>query len=108
MVAGLGSELDISELAARAGVLSGEASVGSGGNAHGLVVGDLVNTASRLQSIAPPGGVFVGDATRELVGSAIEFKGIGEQHVKGKDIPVAVHEAVRVVALVVTTRRRAQ
>ncbi|MGB5381189.1 MAG: adenylate/guanylate cyclase domain-containing protein [Acidimicrobiia bacterium] len=99
MVAGLGSELGIPELAARAGVLSGEASVGSGGNAHGLVVGDLVNTASRLQSIAPPGGVFVGEATKELVGSAVEFKGVGEQHVKGKDIPVAVHEAVRVVAL---------
>lgn len=104
MVAGLGSELGIAELAARAGVLSGEASVGSGGNAHGLVVGDLVNTASRLQSIAPPGSVFVGQSTKDLVGSTIEFTPVGEQHVKGKEIPVAVFHAVRVLAL--STARR--
>ncbi len=104
MVAGLGAELGIPDLAARAGVLSGEASVGSGGNAHGLVVGDLVNTASRLQSIAPPGGVFVGQSTRDLVGGAIEFAPVGEQQVKGKEIPVAVFQAVRVLAL--STARR--
>ena len=99
MVAGLGEELGIPELAARAGVLSGEASVGSGGNEQGLVVGDLVNTASRLQSIAPPGGVYVGATTRDLVGSAIEFRPVGEQTVKGKDLPVEVSQAIRVLAL---------
>ncbi|HUG31899.1 MAG TPA: adenylate/guanylate cyclase domain-containing protein [Acidimicrobiia bacterium] len=99
MVAGLGEELGVPELAARAGVLSGEASVGSGGNDQGLVVGDLVNTASRLQSIAPPGGVYVGASTKDLVGSAIEFRPVGEQSVKGKDLPVEVSQAVRVLAL---------
>ena len=105
MVVGLGGELGIAELAARAGVLSGEASVGSGGNAHGLVVGDLVNTASRLQSVAPPGSVYVGEATRDLVGAAIEFREVGEQTVKGKEKPVAIFEAVRVLALS-TSRKR--
>jgi class 3 adenylate cyclase len=99
MVSGLGEELGIPELSARAGVLSGEASVGSGGNEQGLVVGDLVNTASRLQSIAPPGGVYVGAGTKDLAEGAIEFRKVGEQVVKGKDIPVDVFEAVRVVAL---------
>lgn len=99
MVVGLGEELAIPDLAARAGVLSGEASVGSGGNEQGLVVGDLVNTASRLQSIAPPSQVYVGAGTKDLVGSAIEFRSVGEQAVKGKDLPVEVFEAVRVVAL---------
>ena len=99
MVAGLGGEVGVDGLAARAGVLSGEASVGSGGNDHGLVVGDLVNTASRLQSIAPPGGVYVGQTTKDLVGSSIEFVPVGEQMVKGKEIPVAVFHARRVVAL---------
>lgn len=99
MVAGLGAEIEIEDLAARAGVLSGEAAVGPGGNEQGLVVGDLVNTASRLQSIAPPGGVLVGESTRDLVGSAIEFTPIGEQHVKGKDIPVAAFQAMRVLAI---------
>ncbi len=104
MVSGLGGELGVAELSARAGVLSGEASVGSGGNLHGLVVGDLVNTASRLQSIAPPGGVFVGEPTRTLVGGAIEFESIGEQTVKGKEIPVSVFQAKRVLAL--STQRK--
>lgn len=99
MVAGLGEELTIPELAVRAGVLSGSASVGPGGNEQGLVVGDLVNTASRLQSIAPPGKVYVGAATRDLVGSAIEFRTVGEHRLKGKDLPVEVFEAVRVLAL---------
>ena len=98
MVAGLGSELGIPDLSARAGVLSGEASVGSGGN-QGLVVGDLVNTASRLQSIAPTGGVFVGQSTRDLIGSSIEFADAGEHEVKGKDVPVRAFHARRVVAL---------
>ena len=104
MVSGLGGELGIPELSARAGVLSGEASVGSGGNLHGLVVGDLVNTASRLQSIAPPGGVFTGGSTRDLVGGAIEFEPVGDQNVKGKEIPVTVFQAKRVLAL--STRRK--
>jgi class 3 adenylate cyclase/tetratricopeptide (TPR) repeat protein len=99
MVAGLGKEIDVEDLAARAGVLSGEAAVGPGGNEHGLVVGDLVNTASRLQSIAPSGGVLVGESTRDLVGSVIEFTPIGEQHVKGKEIPVAAFQALRVLAI---------
>jgi class 3 adenylate cyclase/predicted ATPase len=104
MVAGLGADLGIAELAARAGVLSGEASVGSGGNAQGLVVGDLVNTASRLQSIAEPGTVFVGEATKGLVGAAIEFKAVGDHHVKGKDLAVSVYQAMRVIAI--STPRR--
>jgi class 3 adenylate cyclase len=103
MVAGLGGEIGTPELSARAGVLSGEASVGSGGNLHGLVVGDLVNTASRLQSIAPPGAVYVGESTRSLVGGSIEFEPIGEQAVKGKELPVSVFRAKRVLAL---SRRR--
>ena len=40
---------------ARAGVLTGEAAVTLGADDQGMVAGDLVNTASRLQSAAPPG-----------------------------------------------------
>ena len=41
---------------ARGGVLTGEAAVTLGATNQGMVAGDLVNTASRLQSAAPPGG----------------------------------------------------
>lgn len=103
MVRGLGGDVGMPGLDARAGVMSGEASVGSGGNEHGLVVGDLVNTASRLQSIAPPGGVYVGESTKDLVGSSIEFAAMGEQTVKGKEVPVTAFQAKRVLGI---SRRR--
>ena len=48
---------------ARAGVLTGEAAVTLGATDQGMVAGDLVNTAARLQSVAPPGTVLVGEAT---------------------------------------------
>jgi len=98
MVSELGAEIGVDELALRAGVLSGETAVGPGGNEKGLVVGDLVNTASRLQSIAPPGGVFVGASTRDLIATNIETRHAGEHEVKGKDIPVAAFEALRVIS----------
>jgi class 3 adenylate cyclase/tetratricopeptide (TPR) repeat protein len=98
MVAKLGSEIGVPDLALRAGVLTGETSVGPGGNQQGLVVGDLVNTASRLQSIAEAGTVVVGESTRNLVVGAVEFEALGEQRVKGKEIPVKPFRALRVVA----------
>jgi class 3 adenylate cyclase len=51
-------ELD-PNLKARAGVLTGEAAVTIGAQAQGMVAGDLVNTASRVQSAAEPGTVLV-------------------------------------------------
>src|SRR5688500_8834457 len=47
---------------ARAAVLTGEAAVTLGASNQGMVAGDLVNTAARLQSIADPGTVLVGEA----------------------------------------------
>src|SRR5205823_12754408 len=46
---------------ARAGVLTGEAAVTVGAEGQGMVAGDLVNTASRIQSAAEPGSVLVGE-----------------------------------------------
>ena len=85
-------------LSARAGVLTGEAAVTLGASNQGMVAGDLVNTASRLQSVAPPGTVIVGEATRQSAESAIVFEPVGEQELKGKVSPVPAYRAVRVVA----------
>ena len=52
------------ELRVRAGVLTGNAAVEVGAEGEGMVLGDTVNTASRLQSIAAPGTVLVDDVTR--------------------------------------------
>src|SRR6185369_15833878 len=83
---------------ARAGVLTGEAAVTIGATNQGMVAGDLVNTASRLQSAAAPGIVLVGEATQRAAAAAIVFEEAGGQSLKGKAAPVAAWHAVRVVA----------
>ena len=56
---------------ARAGVLTGEAAVTLGATNQGMVAGDLVNTAARLQSAAQPGTVLVGEATMRAASAAV-------------------------------------
>jgi class 3 adenylate cyclase/tetratricopeptide (TPR) repeat protein len=90
---------------ARAGVLTGEAAVTLGAIGEGMVAGDLVNTASRLQSVAPPGAVLVGEATERAAGRAIVFEPAGEQTLKGKAAPVPAFRALRVVAELGGTNR---
>jgi class 3 adenylate cyclase len=85
-------------IAARAGVLTGEAAVTLGATNQGMIAGDLVNTASRLQSVAVPGSVLVGEATQRAASRAVIFEPAGEQHLKGKTAPVPAWRAVRVVA----------
>jgi class 3 adenylate cyclase len=85
-------------LDARAGVLTGEAAVTLGARGQGMVAGDLVNTASRLQSVAPVGGVLVGEATMRATDRSIAYEQAGEQVLKGKRAPVAAWRALRVVA----------
>jgi class 3 adenylate cyclase/tetratricopeptide (TPR) repeat protein len=83
---------------ARAGVLTGEAAVTLSAVGQGMVAGDLVNTASRLQSVALPGSVLVGDATERAASRAIAFEPAGDQVLKGKAAPVPAWRALRVVA----------
>ena len=85
-------------ISARAGVLTGEAAVTIGATNQGMVAGDLVNTASRLQSVAAPGTVLVGEATQRATSKAIAFEPAGEQALKGKSAAVPAWRALRVVA----------
>src|SRR4051794_1844495 len=83
---------------ARGGGLTGEAAVTIGATNQGMVAGDLVNTAARLQSAAAPGTVLVGEATHRAASSAIAFEPVGQQSLKGKAAPVLAFRALRVVA----------
>jgi predicted ATPase/class 3 adenylate cyclase len=85
-------------LKARAGVLTGEAAVTIGAEGEGMVAGDLVNTASRIQTAAEPGTVLVGEVTRRTTGKAIVYETAGEHELKGKSEPVALWRALRVVS----------
>ncbi len=86
------------DLKARAGVLTGEAAVTIGAQAQGMVAGDLVNTASRVQSAAEPGTVLVGETTRGASEAAIAYEDTGEHELKGKTEPMRLFRALRVVA----------
>src|SRR4051812_12091713 len=97
-VSALGDEVGAPELRARAGVLTGEAAVTIGAEGQGMVAGDLVNTASRIQSAAEPGTVFVGDATRRATEAAVAYAPAGDHALKGKAEPVQLWRALRVTS----------
>jgi len=97
-VKSLGAELGVNDLAARGGVLTGEAAVTIGAEQQGMVAGDLVNTAARLQSAADAGCVLVGDATRQATEGSIAYDAVGNRELKGKELPVAAFLARRVMA----------
>ncbi len=96
----LGGEIGEPALQARAGVLTGAAAVTFGADAQGMVAGDLVNTASRIQAEAAPGTVLVGDATRSATEAAVVYADTGEHSLRGKAEPIRLWRALRVVAMV--------
>src|SRR5207245_16999 len=85
-------------LEARAAVFTGEAAVTLGADGEGMVAGDLVNTASRAQAIAPPGAVYVGDATRRVTEQTVAYEDAGSHELKGKVGLVPLWRALRIVA----------
>jgi class 3 adenylate cyclase/tetratricopeptide (TPR) repeat protein len=85
-------------LKARAGVLTGEAAVTLGAEGQGMVAGDLVNTASRIQSAAEPGAVLVGETTKRATEAAIAYEDVGRRELKGKSEPIGLFRALRVTA----------
>jgi class 3 adenylate cyclase/tetratricopeptide (TPR) repeat protein len=89
---------DEGELEVRVAVNTGEVLVSlepSPGAERGLVAGDVVNTASRLQTSAPVNGVLVGEATYNATSRVIEYRELPPVEAKGKTDPVAVWEAVQ-------------
>jgi class 3 adenylate cyclase/tetratricopeptide (TPR) repeat protein len=61
---------------------------------EGMVAGDVVNTAARIQSAAPVNGVLVGETTYRATTHVIEYSEAEPVAAKGKAEPVAVWEAV--------------
>jgi len=97
-VADLGTELG-GALRLRAGVVTGEVAVTLGAAGQGMIAGDVVNTASRLQAAAEPGTVLVDDATRGMTATAILYEDEGLRELKGRDQPVHAWRATQVVAM---------
>jgi class 3 adenylate cyclase len=79
------------DLQLRIGVNTGEAIVTLGSESssgEGMVAGDVVNTASRLQTAAPENGVLVGYETYRATSARISYREIEPVAVKGKQEPV--------------------
>jgi class 3 adenylate cyclase/tetratricopeptide (TPR) repeat protein len=97
-VSALGQEVGAENLRARAGVLTGEAAVNLAAVGEGMVAGDVVNTASRIQSAAEPGSVLVGEATRRATEQAVVYGDAGTFELKGKAGEEKLWKALRVVS----------
>jgi class 3 adenylate cyclase len=85
------------DLVIRGAVNTGEAVVALGARpeaGEGFVTGDVVNVASRLQSIAPVGGVVVGELTFRATRDRIVYEELGPVSVKGKEEAIPIWRAV--------------
>ena len=84
------------DIAVRAAVTTGEAVVALGARperGEGIVAGDVVNTAARLQGSAPVGAVIVDATTMRSAERAIGFEPLEPVAAKGKAEPIPVWRA---------------
>jgi class 3 adenylate cyclase len=85
------------DLHVRIAVNTGEAVVALGARpseGEGMVAGDVVNTAARLQAAAPVDGILVGETTYRATERAIEYGEAEAVGAKGKSEPIPVWEAL--------------
>ena len=81
----------------RVGINTGPALVGNVGSEemhNFLAIGDTTNVAARLQSLAPPGSVVLGQKTYDLVRDGVDVRSLGTPDLKGKSLPTEVFELV--------------
>ncbi len=85
------------QLQVRVGINTGEAVVALGAHperGEGFVTGDVVNTASRLQGIAPVNGVAVSEPTYRQTERVFTFDRLEPVQVKGKAEPLQIWQAL--------------
>jgi class 3 adenylate cyclase/tetratricopeptide (TPR) repeat protein len=85
------------DLDVRIGVNTGEALVRLGARpleGEGMIAGDVVNTASRLQTAAPVNGILVGEATYRATQRVIDYRDAPPVIAKGKAEPIHVWRAL--------------
>ena len=99
----LKSESRMPPIKMRIGIHTGPVVVGTLGNdlrVEFKAVGDTVNLASRMESLAEPGTTFVTEDTFKLTEGFFRFEALGEKQVKGKE------EAVKVYRVIAPSTRR--
>ena len=69
--------------------------VGSGASQEQAIVGETPNLAARLQGVAEPNSVVIGESTRKLLGNLFQLEELGAQDLKGISGPVRAWAALR-------------
>ena len=95
-VARFGEQHGLPDLMARGGVVTGRVALLNRAD-EGLVAGDSVNFASRIQSVAPPGSVLVDDVTMRGTRATIAYASAGDHRLKGMPGSVQLWRALRAV-----------
>lgn len=100
-IAGLPAQFNVASFLPKVaiGIHTGEMISGNIGSAElrrldYTVVGDVVNTAQRLQSVAEPGKILVTESSYKRVKESFSCEAAGEIKFKHKAIPVNVYEVI--------------
>ncbi len=96
-VTALGERVRAPDLRARAGIVTGHAALVVNPD-EGLVVGDRVNAAARIQGIADPETVLVDDITRQVTSAAIAYEDAGRHALRGKSEPLQLWRVTEVLS----------
>jgi class 3 adenylate cyclase/tetratricopeptide (TPR) repeat protein len=99
LVTAVGALKTHAPLQARVGIATGLVVVGdlvdAGGSQERGIIGETPNLAARLQGIAQPNMVVIGESTRRLLGNLFELEDLGARELKGITGPVPTFAVLR-------------
>ena len=93
----LGTDADGRPIATRMGLNTGlvvVASIGDELATDFTAIGDAINVAARLESLARPGDILISESTARLVSGYVRTEPLGDLTIRGKDEPVRAHRVL--------------